>query len=272
MLVDDGATEFNWSVNIDMKILIKFITVLLLFFSVQVLAVSIDHYNPGKFHLLPDVAQASALFVRENEICLLQNGGGRLLCRTDLTDTDTTTISLGNQNYCNDIEGGWAFGSLDLYADEGTPARIYFMAHGGKKCSEAIRTITLNGMDETRGNYGIEGISELLDGRLVVVKEAAPVRVAVFTLVEGLNNYTPADLITVSNCSGLGDVTVKANGNLLIICKRQKKIQEYTSEGVLVGELLIPQFSQPEGIAEFANGDIGVLGEPNQYQIFTSGD
>ncbi len=255
-----------------MRIVSKFITVVLLFFSVPVLAVSIDRYKPGKFHSLPGVAQASALFVRDKDICLLQNGGGRLLCRTDLTDKDTTTISLGNQNGCNDIEGGWAYGSFDLYVDEGTPARIYFMAHGGKKCSEARRTITLSGMDETRGSFGIEGISELLDGRIVVVKEAAPVRVAVFTLVDGINSYTPADLFTVSNCSGLSDVTVKADGNLLIVCKRQKKIQEYTITGVLVGELLIPQFSQPEGIAEFANGDVGVLGEPNQYQIFTVKD
>ena len=51
-----------------------------------------------------------------------------------------------------------------------------------------------------------------------------------------------------------------------------KKIQEYTTEVVLVEELFNPRFSQPEGIAEFANGDIGVLGEPNQYQVFTGSD
>lgn len=236
------------------------------------LAATIDEYVPGQLHLLSDVRQASALFIRDNEICLLQNGGGRLLCRTDLTDSSTTVISLNHQSGCGDIEGGWAYGDFDLYADEGTPARIYFMTHGGRKCKEAARTITLTGMDEFKKSFGIEGISSLPDGRLIVVKERSPVRVAVFSLIDGIDNYSPTDLFNVQDCTRLGDVTVKADGNILVICKSKKKIQEYSVSGVLLGELSIPQFNQPEGIAEFENGDIAVLGEPNQYQIFTDGE
>lgn len=235
-------------------------------------AATIDGYAPGKMHSLSNVSQASALFIRDNEICLLQNGGGRLLCRTDLTDSSTTVISRNHQNGCSDIEGGWAYGKYDLYANEGTPARIHFMTHGGRKCDEAPRTITLNGMDETRGSYGIEGISSLPDGRLIVVKERSPVRVAVFSLIDSIDNYSPTDLFDVQNCSKLGDVTVKADGNILLICKSEKKIQEYSLSGALLGELLIPQFNQPEGIAELKNGDIAVLGEPNQYQVFTGSE
>jgi len=244
------------------------ITAVALFGAPNLHATPIEQYIPGQLHLLSGVGQASALFVRGNEICLLQNGGGKLLCRADLTDPSTTIISLGNQNGCGDIEGGWAYGEFDLYADEGTPARIYFMAHGGRKCSRAVRTITLNGMDEWKQSFGIEGVSSLPDGRVVVVKEAAPVRVAAFTLVDNVDNYTPTDLFPVNNCSRLGDVTVKSDGNILLICKSDKKIQEYDIGGRLLSELLIPQFNQPEGIAELPSGDIGVLGEPNQYQIF----
>jgi len=231
---------------------------------------TIDEFTPGQMHALSDVSQASALFTRDDKICLLQNGGGRLLCRTDLTDPKTTVKSRNHQNGCSDIEGGWAYGDFDLYADEGTPARIYFMTHGGRKCSRAARTITLTGMDETRGSFGIEGISSLPDGRLIVVKERSPVRVAVFSLVDDVDDYTPTDLFEVQNCSKLGDVSVKANGNILIICKSPEKIQEYSVSGALLGELSIPQFNQPEGIAELENGDIAVLGEPNQYQVFST--
>lgn len=232
----------------------------------------IEKYEPGPLYALQDVRQASALFVRGDEICVLQNGGGRLLCSTDPTDPNTNIIRLGNQNGCGDIEGGWAYDEYDLYADERTPARIYFMIHGGRKCTRAFRTIILNGMDETRGSFGIEGVSALADGRIVVVKERSPVRVAVFSLEDGVNNYTPTDLFPVQNCSRLGDVTVKTNGNLLLLCKSPKKVQEYSLAGVLMSELAIPQFNQPEGIAELPNGDIGILGEPNQYQVFTSGE
>ena len=47
VLVEDGTTESNWSVNIDMKNLIKFITLVLLFFSAPVYSASIDLYKPG---------------------------------------------------------------------------------------------------------------------------------------------------------------------------------------------------------------------------------
>jgi uncharacterized protein YjiK len=187
-----------------------------------------------------------------------------------MADASTTTLRFNHQGGCSDIEGGWAYGDFNLYADEGTPATIYFMAHGGRKCHDAVRTVTLSGMDETRGSYGIEGISQLLDGRIIVVKERSPVRVAVFSLIDGVDDYSPTDLFEVQNCSKLGDVSVKADGNILIICKSPEKIQEYSVSGVLLGELSIPQFNQPEGIAELENGDIAVLGEPNQYQVFSN--
>lgn len=240
--------------------------------AVPIQAAPIEQFHPGPLYALQGVAQASALFVRGDEICVLQNDGGRLLCRTDLADPNTNVIRLGLQNGCGDIEGGWAYDKFDLYADERTPARIYFMIHGGRECTRAFRTIILNGMDETRGSFGIEGVSALADGRIVVVKERSPVRVAVFSLVDGVKNYTPTDLFPVQNCSRLGDVTVKTDGNLLLLCKSPKKVQEYSLAGVLISELAIPQFNQPEGIAELPNGDIGVLGEPNQYQVFTSGE
>jgi len=235
-------------------------------------AETIDEYTPGPMHTLSNVSQASALFTRDNEICLLQNGGGRLLCRTDLTDPDTTVLRRNHQGGCSDIEGGWAYGDFDLYADEDTPARVYFMAHGGRKCSEALRTVTLTGMDESRNSFGIEGISVLSDGRIVVVKERSPVRVAVFSLIDSVDSYSPTDLFDIQDCSKLGDVSVKEDGNILIICKSPKKIQEYSVGGALLGELPIPQFNQPEGIAEIEIGVIAVLGEPNQYQVFSASE
>lgn len=233
---------------------------------------TIDEFTPGKLYALTDVRQASALFTRDNEICLLQNNGGRILCRTDMTDPKTTVLRRNHQGGCSDIEGGWAYGEFDLYADEGTPARIYFMKHGRGKCSEAPRTVTLVGMDETKKSFGIEGVSSLADGRIIVVKERSPVRVAVFSLADNVDTYSPTDLFKVQNCSTLGDVTVKADGNILIICKSEKSIQEYSVSGTLIGEFPIPQFRQPEGIAELKNGDIAVLGEPNQYQVFSVGE
>ena len=249
--------------------IIKCLIVLLSLTVTDILAGEIGDYLPAAPvtnipHGSRTIAQVSAVFIRGDETCILQNGGGKLTCRTDMLDPDTKVISKGSMAGCGDIEGGWAFGDYDLFADERTPARIYFMFHGGSKCSEAPRTLTLAGMDETSGSWGIEGISELKDGRFVVVKENSPERVAVFTLVDGIDNYSPVDLFTVINCERLGDVTVRNNGNILVICKLENKVQEYTLGGVLVSELQL-SFNQPEGYAL-----IGL--SPYRKQAFIFGD
>ena len=217
--------------------------------------------------------QQSTLFGFNGNQVSMANGGGQMLYRSDLTDPTTSLGELRYQDGCDDIEGGYQFGENVLLADERTPATIYVMpsADSLNKCTQAIESFTLSGFDETRGSYGIEGIAVLQDGRFVAVKQNAPARIAVFDYVAGTANYNPVDLFSFNGqCTNIGDVTVRPNGNLIVICKGQNNLQEYTISGALVSTLPIT-LDQAEGVME-ENGEICVLGEPAQYQCFSSGD
>jgi len=219
------------------------------------------------------VNNVSTIFSHDGNMVALLNGGGRLMYRTDMADPNTAIREINsNMGGCGDIEGGVQFGNYNFYANEQTPATIFVMPgpDSARKCSQAIETFTLVGMDESSGSFGIEGITILPDGRIVVVKEAAPERVAVFDYVSGTNSYTPVDLFPVrSDCNRLGDIAINPEGNIVVICKRQRTLQEYTIEGVFVAQLPIPEFPQAEGLM-FSNGLLHLVGEPNHYRVYSA--
>ncbi len=220
------------------------------------------------------VSQQSTLFLFDGNQISMANGGGMMLYRSDMADPSTNVRrELGNMGGCGDIEGGYQFGDKVLLANESTPATIHVMQHpsilGG--CNNDLETFTLSGMDETSGSWGIEGIAILNDGRFVVVKQNQPARIAVFDYVEGTANYNPTDLFDLEskNCGNVGDLTVRPEtGNVLIICKAQGAVKEFTISGDYISEMAIPQFGQAEGIMEYPDGRVCINGEAAQYQCF----
>jgi len=256
--------------------MLKFLTIFILSFSAC--ADPINLYSPtGDLVNLTRSDQSfnnlSALMAYDNTAISFTNNGGNLLWRTDMTDPDTTIKQLRYMNGCQDIEGAYKYGNGFLLAEETNPAQVYVMPPPSetnvRKCSYAEETWVLNGFDDTVG-FGLEGITVLQNGTVVVIKEAQPARIASFVPVAGVTNYTPQDLFQLrADCSRLGDVTVKSDGNLLVICKTEKTVHEYQTDGTFIGMLAIPQFGQPEGIAQLGT-EICIAGEPDEYQCFSA--
>lgn len=222
------------------------------------------------------VNNVSTIYSHDGNMVALLNGGGRLMYRTDLADPSTSIREVNSHmGGCGDIEGGVQLGNYNLYANEQTPATIFVMPgpDSARKCIDLdnpIETFTLVDMDEFKKTFGVEGITILPDGRIVVVKEAVPERVAVFNYVAGTASYTPVDLFTVrSDCNRLGDIAISPEGNIVVICKSQRTLQEYTIDGEFIAVLPIPEFPQAEGLM-FSNGILHIVGEPNHYRTYSA--
>jgi len=206
----------------------------------------------------------------------IQNGGGRLIWRSDLADVSTNLRRETNAlNNCRDIEGILNVNGQLFLADEGNPAVIYNVDHPAvlKNCRDALSSFTLSGMD-AGDNRGIEGLSQLLEsdgGAMIAVKQSNPEKIVHFNYTGLEDNYDTSELFPIlGGCSDLGDVTVNpTSGNVLIICKNLKIVQEYTVTGVLVSTLDISEFRQAEGLVFGPNEELVIVGEANEVRVFT---
>lgn len=221
------------------------------------------------------VSNISGVTYIDGGYATIQNGGGRLIWRTDLADVSTNLRRETNAlNLCRDIEGILNVNGELFIADEGNPATIYNIGHPSTltNCRDALSSFTLSGMD-AGDNRGIEGLSQLLPsdgGAMIAVKQSSPEKIVYFNYTGLESNYETFELFTLSSdCTDLGDVTVHpTSGNVLIICKGIKTIQEYTVDGALVSSLSISEFRQAEGLVFGPNEVLVVVGERNEVRVF----
>lgn len=219
-----------------------------------------------------NMLQQSALFDINGNFATLANGGGQLVIAGNLLDHSTTIREVRYMNGCGDIEGATMVlvdgVSRMFFANEYPTATIHVMLSPStaRKCNEeGVETFTLIGLDEDRGR-GIEGIAyHSITNQLLVVDQNQSV-VKAFTYVKGTPVYEPITLFSLQSCSNLGDVAVRPNGNVIVICKAEGELQEYTINGDFISRLPIGH-GQPEGVVEIGN-QICVLGEPAQFQCF----
>ena len=258
----------------------NFVLPLLLSFSASATPVG-DYKGQGMQSIPGRSGQVSAVTVRADGVtCIVANSGGQMLCRVNILDgTETPSVDVGHMNGCTDIEGVVQLDERsNLLADEGKEALLWIVEHGWRKCdkdSSGARAAPINlaGLHET---YGIEGISRFPGtDDFIVVKESSPAAVRTFAYVPGVSAYTPTDLFTPRDCDGIGDVAVRANGNVLLLCKNQGTVQEYENDGngnwSAISTLDISHFRQPEGIVEYPDLRILIVGEPNEAEFFVDG-
>ena len=257
----------------------KFILLLLL--STSVAAAPIGEYRGQGLQSIPGrSSQVSAVMLRDDgNTCIVANGGGKMLCRENILDaSETPSIDLGHMNGCTDIEGVVQLDTRsNLLADEDKQALLWIVEHGWRKCDKnaegaQVEPVILSGLNES---FGIEGISRFPGTRnFVVVKESAPAAVRTFAFVSGVTTYTPTDLFIPRDCDGIGDVAVRANGNVLLLCKNQGTVQEYGTHAngswSVVSTLDISHFRQPEGIVEYPDLRILIVGEPSEAEFFAA--
>ncbi len=136
--------------------------------------------------------------------------------------------------------------------------------------------------DTYQGNEGAEGVAfDITTQTFYIVKEEHPRKLYSFVRPAHKNNTTvkptfPFDIQKIPYPRLTQDLSAitynSATGRLLILSDIDYRVVDIALDGTVYGVLQLPERNQPEGITLDAHQNLHIVGEPNNYTIYTNPD